>query len=153
VLPHPNRVVEVLDADRTEPAFTKGRDWLTAHPTADHVVALCLNEDACLGFHSAVEQANRAGQVIFASNGGDPSAHDLIRTDEEQFEEGVPGLSDLPLLGRLFGRNRTRRQGADGVLTLTPHIVRLPNITEEDVRPIWVAPEPNVAFRGGRPRT
>jgi ABC-type sugar transport system substrate-binding protein len=83
-------VVTRLDADRTEPAFTKGRDWLTAHPTADHVVALCLNEDACLGFHSAVEQAGREGQVIFASNGGDPSAHDLIRTDE--FYAGATGF-------------------------------------------------------------
>jgi ribose transport system substrate-binding protein len=77
----PNSIVSRIDADRTEPAYTEGRDWLTAHPDADHIVALCLNEDACLGFHSAVEQANRKEQVIFASNGADPSAHDLIRSD------------------------------------------------------------------------
>lgn len=77
----PDSIVSRVDADRTEPAFNKGRDWLTAHPDADQVVALCLNEDSCLGFHSAVEQAGRAGEVIFASNGADPSAHDLIRED------------------------------------------------------------------------
>lgn len=86
----PDSIVTRIDADRTEPAFGKGRDWLTAHPTADQVVALCLNEDACLGFHSAVEQAGREGQVIFASNGADPSAHDLIRDDE--FYAGATGF-------------------------------------------------------------
>lgn len=78
----PDSIVSRVDADRTEPAFTKGRDWLTAHPDADQVVALCLNEDSCLGFHSAVEQAGRSGQVVFASNGADPSGHDVIRNDE-----------------------------------------------------------------------
>lgn len=86
----PNSIVTRIDADRTEPAFTKGRDWLTAHPDADHIVALCLNEDSCLGFHSAVEQAGRRGQVIFASNGADPSGHDLIRNDE--FYAGATGF-------------------------------------------------------------
>lgn len=78
----PGSVVTRIDADRTEPAFKKGRDYLTANPDAKHIVALCLNEDSCLGFHSAVEQAGRQGEVIFASNGADPSAHDIIRNDE-----------------------------------------------------------------------
>jgi ribose transport system substrate-binding protein len=78
----PDSIITRIDADRTEPAFSQGRDWLTANPDADHIVALCLNEDSCLGFHSAVEQAGRSGQVIFASNGADPSGHDLIRNDE-----------------------------------------------------------------------
>lgn len=78
----PDSIVTRIDADRTDPAFQMGRDYLTAHPDADMIVALCLNEDSCLGFHSAVEAAGRSGQVIFASNGADPSAHDLIRNDE-----------------------------------------------------------------------
>lgn len=78
----PDSIITRLDADRTDPAFQMGRDYLTAHPDADNIVALCLNEDACIGFHSAVEGAGRSGQVILASNGADPSAHDLIRNDE-----------------------------------------------------------------------
>lgn len=74
-------IVTRIDADRTDPAFTKGRDFLTANPEADNIVALCLNEDACIGFHSAVQEAGRDGQVIFASNGADPTGHDLIRED------------------------------------------------------------------------
>jgi ribose transport system substrate-binding protein len=70
-----------LDADRTDPAFEQGRDWLTANPGAERIVALCINEDACTGFHATVQAAGRDGQVIFGSNGADPSAHDLIRND------------------------------------------------------------------------
>lgn len=79
---HPDTIITRQDADRTDPAFEQGRDWLTANPDAERIVALCLNEDACIGFHAAVEGAGRQGQVVFASNGADPTAHDLIREDE-----------------------------------------------------------------------
>lgn len=78
---HPASIITRLDADRTDPAFEQGRDWLTANPDAQRIVALCINEDSCTGFYSAVQAAGRDGQVIFASNGADPSAHDLIRSD------------------------------------------------------------------------
>jgi hypothetical protein len=38
------------------------------------------------------------------------------------------------------------------ILTLTPHIVRNAEITEEDLKPIWVGTENNITFRGGSPR-
>ena len=76
----------------------------------------------------------------------------LIRQDDSANDEGVPGLSEIPILGRLFSHNRKQRQRTDVLLTLTPHIVRLPNITEEDMLPIWVGTEQNITFRGGSPR-
>lgn len=75
-------IITRLDADRVDPAFEQGRDYLTAHPDADNIVALCINEDSCLGFQSAVQEAGREGQVIFGSNGADPTAHDAIRNNE-----------------------------------------------------------------------
>jgi general secretion pathway protein D len=50
----------------------------------------------------------------------------------------VPGLIDLPLVGRLFAHNRRESQESDIVLTLTPRIVRLLNLTEDDLRPFRV---------------
>ncbi len=76
----------------------------------------------------------------------------LIRTGETTTESGVPGLSDIPVLGRLFSNKRTERNRTDLVLTLTPHIIRTPDITEEDLLPIWVGTEANITFRGGSPR-
>jgi general secretion pathway protein D len=59
----------------------------------------------------------------------------LIRDDERTVMSGIPGLSDLPLVGRLFGNNRREAQQTDIVLTLTPHIVRVLDLSEDDLRP------------------
>ena len=76
----------------------------------------------------------------------------LIRTDETNSENGIPGLSDVPVLGRLFSKERSQNQRTDIVLTLTPHIIRRADITEEDLTPIWVGTESNISVRGGSPR-
>lgn len=76
----------------------------------------------------------------------------LIRTGETTTESGIPGLSDIPVIGRLFSNKRTELNRTDLVLTMTPHIIRTPDITEEDLLPIWVGTEANITFRGGSPR-
>ncbi len=76
----------------------------------------------------------------------------LIRTDETAGESGIPGLSDIPILGRLFGKTTSNIKRSDVMLTLTPHIIRTPEITEGDLMPIWVGTESNISFRGGTPR-
>jgi general secretion pathway protein D len=76
----------------------------------------------------------------------------LIRTDEINGKSGIPGLSDIPVIGRLFGKVSKQTQRTDLVLTLTPHIVRTPDITAEDLEPIWVGTESNITFRGGSPQ-
>ena len=62
----------------------------------------------------------------------------LIRDNERQVLEGIPGLSDLPLVGRLFAHNRRETQESDIVLTLTPRIVRVLDLDENDLRPFRV---------------
>ena len=58
----------------------------------------------------------------------------LIRDDEREVMEGIPGLSDLPFIGRLFARNQTETQETDIVLTLTPRIIRVLDLEDEDLR-------------------
>ena len=62
----------------------------------------------------------------------------LIRDDEREIVEGVPGLSDIPVIGRLFARTRQETEQTDIVLTLTPHIVRVLDLSEEDLRAFTV---------------
>ncbi len=64
----------------------------------------------------------------------------LIRDDERNALDGVPGLSDIPLVGRLFAHNTKSTEQTDVILTLTPHIIRVLDVTEADLR----------AFRVGR---
>jgi general secretion pathway protein D len=59
----------------------------------------------------------------------------LIRDEERTIMAGIPGLSDIPLVGRLFASNHKETQQTDIILTLTPHIVRVLELKEGDLRP------------------
>jgi len=58
----------------------------------------------------------------------------LIRDDERRTLEGVAGLVDIPVIGRIFARSKKETQETDIVLTLTPRIVRVLDLNEADVR-------------------
>jgi general secretion pathway protein D len=62
----------------------------------------------------------------------------LIRDDERQVLSGIPGLSDIPVVGRLFAHNRRETQETDIILTLTPRIVRVLDLKAEDLEPFRV---------------
>jgi general secretion pathway protein D len=62
----------------------------------------------------------------------------LIRDDESRSLDGIPGLSDLPIVGRLFGHSQRQAEQTDIILTLTPHIVRVLDLSEADLRPFKV---------------
>jgi general secretion pathway protein D len=64
----------------------------------------------------------------------------LIRDDERKSMSGIPGLSDIPVVGKLFSYSHTETLQSDIILTLTPHIVRVLDLNESDLR----------AFRVGR---
>jgi general secretion pathway protein D len=65
----------------------------------------------------------------------------LINDRERTSLTGLPGLASVPFLGRLFARNEKEVQETDIVMTLTPHVVRRPEITEEDLRSFLVGGE------------
>ena len=58
----------------------------------------------------------------------------LIRDDERLVRDGIPGLSDIPGVGHLFAHSRNEHTQTDVILMLTPHIVRVLDLTEEDLR-------------------
>ncbi len=58
----------------------------------------------------------------------------LIRDDERKMRDGIPGLSDIPAIGHLFGHSSNERNQTDVIVMLTPRIVRVLELTEEDLR-------------------
>jgi general secretion pathway protein D len=56
----------------------------------------------------------------------------LISDQERRSLSGIPGLASLPVLGRLFARNKDETQETDIVMTLTPHVLKRPSLTQED---------------------
>jgi general secretion pathway protein D len=73
----------------------------------------------------------------------------LYRTDKAVTKNLIPFLSDLPVVGLLFTHNNTDKKTTDLVLTLTPHIIRIPDVTEEDVTPYYVGTDANISYQGG----
>jgi general secretion pathway protein D len=77
----------------------------------------------------------------------------LLREEDQNSFSGVPGIGDIPILRRLFGTNDTKKISTDVVLLLTPHIIRMPNITEEDMKSLWVGTESRPKLQGYRGET
>jgi general secretion pathway protein D len=62
----------------------------------------------------------------------------LILDSERYGLTGIPGVADIPFIGQLFARNEEEATQTDIVMTLTPHVVRRPEITEADLRSFLV---------------
>ena len=72
----------------------------------------------------------------------------LIKRDDSVSKSGVAGVFDIPGLGDIFSTRTVDRDDTDIVLTLTPYIVRIPDINEEDLQTLWVGTEENMRLRG-----
>ena len=82
---------------------------------------------------------NRSVTTIIRLRDGETSVlAGLIRDEERTSLDGIPGLSDIPFVGRFFAHNKTERIESDIIITLTPHIVRVLDLTEVDLRPFRV---------------
>ncbi len=76
----------------------------------------------------------------------------LIQQNKSSSSTKTPFLGDLPFIGRAFTKTSHDDRRTDLVLTMTPHIIRIPDITEEDMAPMWVGTGNNLTFRGVSPR-
>jgi general secretion pathway protein D len=72
----------------------------------------------------------------------------LIKVDDKHDKSGVAGITDIPGIGDVFSTTNTDREETDIVLTLTPYIVRIPDIKEDDLQTLWVGTEDNMRLRG-----
>ncbi len=61
---------------------------------------------------------------------------------------GVPGLVNIPILGRLLGSESTDKERGELLIALIPHIVRTPNLTDVDLKGVWAGTDqvPKVAY-------
>lgn len=71
----------------------------------------------------------------------------LINNQERASANRLPGLGDLPLIGRLFSSHRNDGQRTEVVLSITPHIIR--SIRRPDLNQLefWSGTENNVSSR------
>jgi len=62
----------------------------------------------------------------------------LLQDTERSSLTGIPGLSDIPILGALFGAHTDEITQTDVIMSITPHILRAPDITLDDLVTTYV---------------
>jgi general secretion pathway protein D len=65
----------------------------------------------------------------------------LIRDDDRAAANKIPGLGDIPLLGRLFGTNLSDRQKSEIILSITPRIMRNVRRADAQLAEFWSGTE------------
>jgi general secretion pathway protein D len=75
----------------------------------------------------------------------------LLREDERKALSGFPGAIRVPLLKQLFSNNDETIAQTDIVMLLTPHIVRAPEITLADLRPLFIGTQNSLGIGGPPP--
>ena len=65
----------------------------------------------------------------------------LIQDQDTRSDTNVPGLGDIPIVGRLFGSRNTDREKNEIVLSITPHIIRAQTRPASDVTEFWYGSE------------
>jgi len=116
-----------------------------------------INEDGYVNLSVVQEVSNATNEVQFdapvistrsattqllARNGQTVVIGGLVEEQEDRTTAGIPYLKDIPILGRLFGYERTNRGSAELFLFLTPYIVATDFDADllreriEDTRPI-----------------
>jgi general secretion pathway protein D len=78
----------------------------------------------------------------------------IIQQTDSKSTTGIPGLGQIPILGRLFSGENTEKDRTELVVALIPHIVRAVDITDSNLRGIAAgnATQIKVAY-AARPQT
>jgi general secretion pathway protein D len=71
----------------------------------------------------------------------------LVQRTDSKAIEGWPGLAKLPLLRYLFSHDKTDHQEDEVLIVLTPRIVRIPEWTKANLRPMYSGSETNVQVK------
>lgn len=75
----------------------------------------------------------------------------LLSTQDNKTKTGVPGLANIPILGRLFSGNSVDRERDEIMIAMVPHVVRRPDITPENARGIFSGQQQTVSVRHSPP--
>ena len=68
----------------------------------------------------------------------------LIERDQIKNINGIPGLADIPMFRYLFSDNSNEVKDNEVLIVLTPHVIRMPTISADDLRPLAAGTDSNV---------
>jgi general secretion pathway protein D len=82
-----------------------------------------------------------ASTVLRLKNGETQILAGLILDDERKNASKLPGLGDIPLLGRLFSNQEDKKSKTEIVLAITPRIIGNINLPQAEVVEYWSGTE------------
>ena len=71
----------------------------------------------------------------------------LISSTDRNTAARIPGVGQLPVVGRLFGNNAGTANKTEIILSITPHIIRPPAVVDASVREVFSGTENNIRQR------
>ncbi|HUK33344.1 MAG TPA: tetratricopeptide repeat protein [Vicinamibacterales bacterium] len=74
----------------------------------------------------------------------------LIQDSQSKVVTGFPGVVHVPILSDALSGNQQQQDQTDVVMLLTPHIVRSTDLTEQDLKPIYIGSQQTFSL-GGQP--
>ena len=88
------------------------------------------------GYSGLPTFGNRSVETTLRLRNGETSMiAGLIRQEERSSLSGLPGIADVPVLGRLLGQNSENLVESDIILTITPRIARRADLDREALLP------------------
>lgn len=75
----------------------------------------------------------------------------LLQGRDARTLKGALGLESIPILNKVLGGQTRRDEEIEILISLTPHILRAPNILAEDVEPLYLGLRNNLKIPGVRP--
>jgi len=75
----------------------------------------------------------------------------LIQQDDINTISGLPGISDTPILNKIFSNNTQRSDQVEVVFSVTPQIIRAPRVSVEDLMALPMGTEQQISVPGAVP--
>lgn len=96
----------------------------------------------------AYQIGTRSAQTVLRLKDGETQVlGGLINDQDRSAAQKVPGLGQLPMLGRLFSSNSGDKKKTEIVLSITPHIIRPLALPNADVADLWSGSDAAVRSR------
>ncbi len=97
-----------------------------------------------LAYQIGTRNANTAVRLL---DGETQILGGLISSGDRNTASKIPGVGQLPVLGRLFSNNSGTDNKTEIILSITPHILRAPAVLDASVRNVFSGTEGNLRER------
>jgi len=102
------------------------------------------------GIELPVFGTRRVNNTVRLKDGETNLVGGLISSEDRKSTSGIPGVIDIPFLGKFFGSNTRDVTSSEVVFSVTPHLIRAPLITDEDLTSFPMGTDQQVTVPGLR---